>query len=52
MMIIPTKPTKPKPKANLNTTKSLQDTGAPILEGSRGSEVVTVKTPIEEPRVV
>ena len=25
-----------------------QDTGAPVLEGSRGSEVITVTTPMEE----
>ena len=27
---------------------TMQDTGAPVLEGSRGSEVITVTTPMEE----
>lgn len=30
------------------TCRRHQDTGAPVLEGSRGSEVITVTTPMEE----
>ena len=37
-----------EPPRRRNAPLLCQDTGAPVLEGSRGSEVVTVTTPLEE----